>query len=84
MTYMVYVYDYAHDINHPLYTSDGEIYLAPNGLEATTVNVPTDQETQRRFWVIGCFKGSEGLQGIKIVNNLVELVPTSHPEYCEF
>ena len=69
--YMVYVFDYDHDKDHPLSESEGRVYISPNGKDSTAVAIPSEEIYQRYFWMIGCFHGEDGLENIRIVNKLV-------------
>ena len=82
VTYMIYVYDYEHDEENPLYTSEGRVYLGPKDKDPITVIIPNDESSQRRFWIIGCFRGDDKLENIQIVNELVDQLPINHIEYC--
>ena len=71
MSYLVYVFDYAPDSNHPMYTSEGQIDIKPPGGDnSMTVNIPNGNNTDR-FWIIGMFNGTEGLSNIEIMNTIV-------------
>ena len=71
-TYMVYIYDFAPNNTHPMSTSNGKVDIIPDGYNAMSVNIPSNQETWNRYWVIGCFNGTEGLNNIKIVNTILD------------
>ena len=86
-TYMVYIHDYAPDNGHPMYTSNGKIDIFADGYDSMSVYIPSDQETRDRYWLIGCFDGTEGLSNINIANSTILDFPMEYcqdnPTYCE-
>ena len=82
--YMVYVYDYKPDPNHTLSASMGKVYVYPSSANSIEVSVPSQENSQLRYWLVGCFSYADqaGVTDFKIVNEILETNPNSHPDLC--
>ena len=71
------IHDYSGDANFPLSVSKGIIDLYSAGGNKISLDVPSGSG---RYWIIGTFKGTDGLDGISIENTIVSQFNTD--DYC--
>ena len=79
---MIYVYDFEHDNAHPLSQSNSKVVINAPGYSNQEIEVPSDA-TQNRYWLIGCFKGANGIGGsFELKNQLLQTNPNTQLGLC--
>ena len=79
---MIYAYDFAHDYNYPLSASGAKVVVGSPQSGSQTIQVP-DDPVQHRYWLIGCFKGTEELSNFQVKNRLMVTNPNAQLDLCE-
>ena len=71
----MYVHDYSGSSSTYLYESGAHVtFYGPDG-STIDIDVPTDDMSGQKYWLVACIDGSVGYSSITEINNIIGGVP---------
>jgi len=81
-SYLIHVVDYSRESEYPFTVSQASLTIYGDNTTLFQQFVPEEDVNDRsRYWVLGCFNGTEGFESFQLINELTNVMPD--PIMCD-